>query len=212
MEKRLLLIDAGHGDINEAGLYTSCPSPDKDNPNTWYKCMWNGDRWINEGEWNNDIAAGLGRLIENRGEFDFDFTKYGPEDISLNDRVAKEHEFSPDLFLSIHFNYFHKSTAKGTEVFAYENAGKGSRTAADIMAKNLMNDISEEPLRRDSNDRFYKEANFQVLRETKGAAVLVELGFFSNPDTQRMMKYGEYRDRLIESLYKSVKEYFNELG
>jgi len=210
MERKLLLVDSGHGGVDPlTGIYSSCPSPIKDNPSTWYKCMWNGSEWIYEGEWNDDISIRLIRLIEERGEFDSEMTNYSTCDMSLDERVAVERKLKPDLFLSIHFNYFNKYSVKGTEVFAYRSAGKGSRKAAEITAKNLMMDISEETLRRDSNSRLYKEANFKVLRETAGSAILVELGFFSNNDTQRMMKYSDYRDKLVESLYKSVKEYFD---
>tara|TARA_R110002020_G_scaffold132744_1_gene296328 strand:+ start:1220 stop:1858 length:639 start_codon:yes stop_codon:yes gene_type:complete len=211
MRKKLLLIDPGHGGIDENGFYTSCPNPDKNNKNTWYKCMWNGDRWINEGDWNYQISASLIEMIDKIGDFDVDVTKYTQEDTSLDSRVKKEHELLPDLFLSIHFNYFSNYSVKGTEVFAYKNAGKGSRKAANIMARNLMLDIEEEPLRTESTERFYKEANYKVLRETKGSAILAELGFFSNSDTQRMMKYKEYQDKIVLSLYKSINQYFNEL-
>ncbi len=211
MSKRLLLIDPGHGSIDVNGFYTSCPSPDKNDPDTWYKCCWNGSRWIYEGDWNYQITASLVELIDELGEFDVDITRYDHADNSLDDRVSKEHALRPDLFLSVHFNYFSNPDVKGMEVFAYDRAGEGSRKAAEIMAKQLMLDIDEEPLRTESPERLYKEGNFKVLRETLGAAVLVELGFFSNPDTQRMMKYKEYQDRLVMSLYKAIKMYFDEI-
>ena len=210
MRKRLLL-DPGHGSIDSNGFYTSCPSPDKNDPSTWYKCCWNGSRWIYEGDWNYQITASLVELIDELGEFDVDITRYDHADNSLDERVEMERTTRPDLFLSIHFNYFVNPDVKGIEVFAFDRAGKGSRRAAEITAKNLMLDISEEPLRTESTERLYKKANFKVLRETLGSAILVELGFFSNPDTQRMMKYKEYQDKLVMSLYKSIKQYFDEL-
>jgi len=206
-----IMIDTGHGRVDENGFYVSCPSPDKNNPRTWYKCCWNGSEWIYEGEWNDIIGTELAWVIQENPDsgIDFEVVTHKAEDMPLNDRIAIFNESDCDLFVSIHFNYFEDSTVKGTEVFVHDNASEDSKAAGQIFAKNLMLDI-DEPLRRESNEYRYKTANYKVLRETNGPAVLLELGFFSNPDTQRNMKYQSYREELAESLFKSLKEIKDE--
>lgn len=51
-------------------------------------------------------------------------------------------------------------------------------------------------------------ANFAVLRGSKSPAVLVELGFISNPTEARLLANPSYQDRLAKAIAESVKNYF----
>ena len=202
------MLDTGHGRVDANGFYTTCPSPVKTDPNTWKKCMFNGDDWIYEGEWNDIIGTELAWIIHDNPEelIDFEVVTHNAADMPLSERVAIFNDSDCDIFVSLHFDYWKDSNVKGTSVFVHTKASESSKFAGETFAKGLMLDIPSEPLRRESNDYKYKTADFKVLRETKGPAVLIELGFFSNPDTQRMMKYQSHREMLASSLFESLKK------
>jgi len=103
---------------------------------------------------------------------------------SLQQRCNIEHLFKPDLFISIHCNACDNPAVHGFEVFTTPG-----QTDSDKYATAIFNTFKERfpgrKYRSDMDDGDPdREENFKVLRGTKGAAVLVELGFLSN-DAER---------------------------
>jgi len=58
-----------------------------------------------------------------------------------------------------------------------------------------------------TGDRGIKQAPFRVLKGATMPAVLVEVGFLSNPDEERRLADPRYQERVAEALYRSVDEY-----
>lgn len=56
-------------------------------------------------------------------------------------------------------------------------------------------------------DRGVKQAPFRVLRGAEMPAVLVELGFLSNPDEEKKLQDAAYRGELAEALTRAVERY-----
>jgi N-acetylmuramoyl-L-alanine amidase len=56
-------------------------------------------------------------------------------------------------------------------------------------------------------DRGVKQAPFRVLRGAEMPAVLVELGFLSNPDEEKKLQDATYRGALAEALTRAVERY-----
>jgi N-acetylmuramoyl-L-alanine amidase len=56
-------------------------------------------------------------------------------------------------------------------------------------------------------DRGVKQAPFRVLRGAAMPAVLVELGFLSNPDEEKKLQDPEYRGQLIAALARAIQRY-----
>jgi N-acetylmuramoyl-L-alanine amidase len=56
-------------------------------------------------------------------------------------------------------------------------------------------------------DRGVKQAPFRVLMGANMPAVLVELGFISNPDEEKKLQDAEYRSGLIQALVRSIQRY-----
>jgi hypothetical protein len=56
-------------------------------------------------------------------------------------------------------------------------------------------------------DRGVKQAPFRVLMGAAMPAVLVELGFLSNPDEEKKLQDPEYRGALIAALARAVQRY-----
>lgn len=58
-----------------------------------------------------------------------------------------------------------------------------------------------------TRDRGDKRARFFVLRNTLIPAVLVEVGFLTNPKEERLLKSGDYRQKIAEGLARSLLGY-----
>jgi hypothetical protein len=56
-------------------------------------------------------------------------------------------------------------------------------------------------------DRGVKQAPFRVLMGAAMPAVLVELGFISNPDEEAKLQNAEYRGKLIDALATAIVRY-----
>lgn len=56
-------------------------------------------------------------------------------------------------------------------------------------------------------DRGVKQAPFRVLMGATMPAVLVELGFLSNPDEEKKLQDSAYRDQLVDALVRAVARY-----
>jgi N-acetylmuramoyl-L-alanine amidase len=52
-----------------------------------------------------------------------------------------------------------------------------------------------------------KPARFEVLRETNMPAILIEVGFLSNPQEERKLKNSYYRQQIAEAIAQAVADY-----
>lgn len=57
--------------------------------------------------------------------------------------------------------------------------------------------------------RPHRQANFAVLRAPEIPSVLVEMGFLSNPEDEKLLNLKSYQARLAERLVTAVDEYFH---
>lgn len=61
-----------------------------------------------------------------------------------------------------------------------------------------------------TQDRGVKQAPFRVLEGAEMPAVLVEVGFLSNPDEEDELAGRAYRERIVEALSEAVQRFMNE--
>lgn len=111
---------------------------------------------------------------------------------SLSQRSSLERKLRPNCFVSIHNN---AGGGDGTEVYLYNNAGSSTL--------NLANSIYNEIVPKLNNGRGVKRANFHVLRETVGSAVLVECAFMDSGDIQAVDTEAE-RKAFGEAIAKGI--------
>lgn len=58
-----------------------------------------------------------------------------------------------------------------------------------------------------SSNRGEKQAGFYVLRNTLIPAILVEIGFLSNPQEEKMLRSSHHRQKIAESIAKNILSY-----
>lgn len=129
--------------------------------------------------------------------------------ISLNDRAAYASKVGADLFISLHMNSFTTSTPNGLSVYyATQNnkansGGLTSKKLADILQYNLINGLG-------ANDRKVKTNTYVVCKNNTVPAVLIELGFMSNPSELKKLVSSSYQQKTAKLIYDSVVQVFEE--
>ncbi|TDM28138.1 cell wall amidase [Macrococcoides caseolyticum] len=120
-------------------------------------------------------------------------TRATDEYVKLNDRKGKA-----DAFLSIHADAL-ESAPHGLTVYYYSDSQK-------MLADTLHMAIKKKAL---LSDRGVRQENFQVIRQTKQPAVLLELGYISNPTDEYMMNDKIYRQITTTSIVDGLRNYFS---
>ncbi|WP_108670620.1 SH3 domain-containing protein [Peribacillus acanthi] len=119
--------------------------------------------------------------------------------ISLKARVDVSHKANADAFVSFHYNVGTK-TSSGIISFYY-SAAKEKRLA-DTIHKSLVAHTGMK-------DQGVRYGNFHVIRENKKPAVLLELGFVSNPNEEILVATEEYQTKAAQGVYEGLVSYFN---
>lgn len=136
-------------------------------------------------------------------------TRHDDTFINLYQRPKYSKRYSADLFLSLHMNYSTSKRAKGTEVYYSKVnnkksfSGLNSKIFATRMRNTIVNDLH-------TTNRGIKQAGFVVIKRNTVPAVLVELGFVSNPRERGKLKTSTYQTKAAKSLYKGVSETFKK--
>ena len=118
---------------------------------------------------------------------------------SLRVRVNAANAWPADLFLSLHTNASVDESASGTESLVY----RLNSTAADIGAV-IARTVSQRTGLR--NRGVKARPGLYVLRRTNMPAVLVELGFITNPDDAAIMASSP--NLFADALYAALRSYY----
>lgn len=108
------------------------------------------------------------------------------------------------LFISIHMNFFKDSSAKGSQIF-YSVKNPESKDFALILKDSLNKHADSK------NTREIKEAypNIYIMRNIKNPAVLLECGFISNREEEKLLNTKTYREKIIKAICEALKSYGN---
>ena len=109
-------------------------------------------------------------------------------------------EKNPDLVVSIHQNSFSAST-KGAQVFYHKSSEKGKRLAG-ILQQSIKEKADKE------NHRVEKaNASYYMLRKVSCPIVIVECGFLSNPDEERLLNDEKYQKKMVEGIAEGIENF-----
>lgn len=117
---------------------------------------------------------------------------------SLAARVNEANRWGADYFISLHTNAATSPSATGTEAYAYARNTPAFRFGADILEN-----LSQTTGLR--NRGMQARPGLYVLKKTRMPAVLVELGFITNPRDAALMR--DEPGLFAEGIYRGIKEY-----
>ncbi|MBU3812279.1 MAG: N-acetylmuramoyl-L-alanine amidase [Candidatus Niameybacter stercoravium] len=115
------------------------------------------------------------------------------EYLSLTDRIRKANNLKPDLFISIHINWYSKVESNGIEVLYFDD-------------KDLAKDICDRMCHNTgaTNRGAKPRTDLRVLKETSMTAILVECGFISNVDEAKKLSDGTYQGKLVKGIADAI--------
>ena len=193
---KTIVIDAGHGKPDEGA---------------------ESSRGTTEAETNLRIALKLQNLLEQSGSsviltrsdenaiYDLDAKTLRQKKISdIHNRVKIGNESSADIFVSIHLNKIPQQQYDGWQTFYNAQNADGQKLAVSIQ-KSLNDAIQKE------NNRVAKSIdNIYIVKHVEIPLTIVECGFLSNPDEEKLLLEDEYQNRLAWGIYNGIIDYFYE--
>ena len=154
----------------------------------------------------SNIVLKIGMLVKNNLE------KAGEEVVttrekdlyySLDYRSSKANKENCDYFISLHMNSSTNKSAKGVEVWVYNEKSKVYNLAKNICT-NLSKDINTP------NRGVKISKNFSVLRKTKMPSLLIEIDFISNSTVKNSLKDDTYIKSIANSISNSLLTFVNK--
>ena len=140
--------------------------------------------------------------------------------VDLIDRSRAANASESDIFVSIHINASGSSAAQGIETYYYQpyaeypsriNATYHANPTRLSMSDTLANAIQSSLINATgAQNQGVKRQTFAVLRETTAPAVLLELGFLSNPQEAARLNTSAYQETLANAIVAGIKSYYEK--
>lgn len=152
------------------------------------------------------VGKALGDLLRANGNFAVRESRPTPTSslgtsntTSLQARVRDANSWGADYFLSLHTNSASDPAANGAEAFSYASGTAGFRFGSDILTAMT----NATGLR---NRGMKVRPGLYVLRRTTMPAVLLELGFITNPSDAALMDQNP--GLFAQGIYNGILTYF----
>ncbi len=156
-----------------------------------------------------EVARLTAELLEADSNFEVRLSRNTPDEVlgtsvatSLRARTDAANAWGADFFISIHANASTIESASGSEGFAYSEASPGYSMGEDILF--WLNQTTGL-----ANRGMNVRPSLWVLRKTRMPAVLIELGFITNPGDADLM--ANQPDLFATGIYNGILAYYDLL-
>ena len=155
------------------------------------------------------ISKKLKKALEDKGAIvnmtrTTDVDVYGPNASGpdeLQARVDVGTANKSDIFVSVHINSFSNPNVGGITTYYYDKNQYDTRLASRVQAK-----IADES--GFAGDRGIQPGNIYVLRRSLMPAILLELGFISNPKEEALLKQADVQQQFADEVAAGIESYF----
>lgn len=192
-ERKLIIIDAGHGGEDPGTLSKS---------------------GIMEKDLNLEFAYTIGAMFAERG-YAVLYTRtkdkllYTDEEnikgirkiSDLKNRCKIAAEYPEALFISIHMNSYKNSKYKGLQVYYSENNVESQRLAQSVQDK------VSTTVQLDNSRKIKPGNDIYLLENAPNTTILIECGFLSNPEEAEKLSEKEYQKELSLAIVCGIIEY-----
>ncbi len=166
------------------------------------------------GYYEQDITYEIGRrlfnLLDSNPEFEPRLSRPTPDTIlgtnnstSLVERVNQANSWGADIFISLHNNAAENPSATGNEALVY---GPGATVAINL-GEHILEQLTLTTGLR--NRGIVYRPGLYVLKETEMPAVLVEMGFITNPVDADLLANSPYL--FSTGIYRGILIYYGLL-
>ncbi|WP_164670494.1 N-acetylmuramoyl-L-alanine amidase [Virgibacillus doumboii] len=121
--------------------------------------------------------------------------------LTLEERVELSNVYNTHAFVSLHYNACPIMGINGVSTH-FHTGGEDRQLATNLQAA-LEQNIS-------LYSRGIMQSDYHVLRENSEPAVLVELGFITNPNDLAAAQTNSYQDNVADGIVQGLKNYFDE--
>lgn len=121
--------------------------------------------------------------------------------IPLEKRAQVSNSEDTEAFISLHYNAADDQAVNG--IYTYYYNGEENGKLANSIQESLMNHVN-------LTDHGAKQADYKVLRDNQQLALLIELGFLTNPEEQKLIQTDSYQEKAAEGIAAGLEDYFNE--
>ncbi|MEA4926720.1 MAG: N-acetylmuramoyl-L-alanine amidase [Syntrophomonadaceae bacterium] len=111
-------------------------------------------------------------------------------------RVAKAQENHAEIFISIHTNADVSPRWSGAQTFYSPKSEKAKKTAIAIQDE-LIQILG-------NTTRQAKTGSYYITEKTDMTAVIVEVGFLSNPKEEQLLANEEYQDKVAYAIFSGI--------
>ena len=191
LKDRLIVIDPGHGG-NDAGAI--------------------GPTGVMEKNVTLKVSLELKKLLEAEGA-KVVLTREGDTTVSAKGAKASDIEelgarcdvanrIGAEIFISIHADSFTRPEARGTTGYYYSKSSTGrGQKLADCIRRNLVEQLG-------TPSRGTQPCNFYVVKNTDMPATLIELGFISNKEEEKLLDSKEGVMKAAQGIFDGIEDYF----
>jgi N-acetylmuramoyl-L-alanine amidase len=136
-----------------------------------------------------------------------DSVRYANSTEENYDRAAQAERIGADLYVSLHMNAHTTETPQGTEVYysSANNVPNASGLTSKILGQMFLESLTTN---LGTVKRGVKDKSLIVTRENSVPAVLIELGFMSNPQELDLLTDPEFQDTAANTIYDTLSQVF----
>ncbi len=187
-----IVIDPGHGGVDSGAIGRQTGVKEKDVTLDISKKLARtlsqaGAMVVLTRETDTDLSAGEGESLLEKKRID------------LSRRVALAKKIEADMYLSIHTNADPSPRWHGAQTFYYSKSEEGQQ---------LANCIQNELVRiLGNNNRKAKEGVFFIMEKNSMPTLIIEVGFISNPDEEKLLGDDIYQTKIAHAILSGIVQY-----
>lgn len=151
------------------------------------------------------VSLELNKLLKQSG-IDTCMSRYDDQTTELITRTALFNNMKCDLAVSIHCNSSTNRSANYFAVFVQKLGGEAEKLAHKVIDKVT----AATGWSWGADDDGVREKDLHMTRETKMPAILVECGFISNPEQERLLRQPETQKKLARAIADGVLAYLGK--
>ena len=196
VSNKVVILDAGHGKPDEGASSNLGTTEESINLKITKKVQ-------NLLEQSGSTVI-LTRSDEN-GIYDQDENSLRNKKVSdIKNRVKIGNESSADIFVSIHLNKIEQSQYYGWQTFFKTNNEQSKK-----LAQNIQQSLNES-IQKENKRESLKISGKYIIDHVEISISIVECGFLSNPEEEKLLQQDEYQSRLAWGIYTGIMNYFYE--